>query len=374
MPLDCCPPCVYFLLVQIIDEELHPGAESIAPPIEAILSKELRHPHVVATLRCACRIIGPSGASQLPSSSCAAHTNRRSGAMGTDGSAATFTDDTARVFQAIGMGGCSGSSHSGGAPCVMPNRRDGESGLRSNNSSGVISDHDHDWLPCGFNTQRTHVARKFSSSMSTGDSDTVKPNATEAAVPAGIDRASQVVSIQQAKGDVTDSTARSLFTGLSGGTSNQTGSQSVWTTINLGSAPTGHRRSSLNRQSAGVEPAVAEAPAAVLGTPEGSDDNSEAYDDFDAGRDSNMSPFLLPPGSQQAGGGGACVTGFSGHSGPSGVSERWPQDEVLIRHQTWLVMEYCDRGCLQVGAQEGGACSLSWSCGHMLLPQGVLNL
>ncbi|GLC34060.1 hypothetical protein PLESTB_000832900 [Pleodorina starrii] len=346
--------------VKIIDEELPPGVESIAPPIEAILSKELRHPHIVATLRCACRIVSPTGSSRTASSSAVATTAaalRRSGMAANDGgSAATFSDDTARVSRAmtgVGTGSAvgtpSGGSMSGGMPCVVPRRRGGISGQGSSTSTGLP---DSGWLQGDLNAR---TSAQPNSAMGSAQSSKASQPAGDQGVAANGDGAAAAAANGAPAADG-DGAATNLLEGASQSPS-QRQSQAGWAIIDMGAAQAGHRPSSLARQSAAQGVAAAETPPAANGgeavTPEGSTDNSEAYDDFDAGRDSSMSPFLLPPGSNPAGGGGG-ATGLPGHSGPSGgPSEKWAQDEVLIRHQTWLIMEYCDRGCLQDAIDRG---------------------
>ncbi|GLI66067.1 hypothetical protein VaNZ11_009786 [Volvox africanus] len=327
--------------VKIIDEELPPGVESIAPPIEAILSKELRHPHIVSTLRCACRIIGPGGTSHAASGSVVPAINafRRTGPTGQEGSTATFSDDTARVSRAIenassGTGSVAGCV-SGGAPCILQKRRGDGADLVAGTSSGDASN--SGWL-------QGSLSRRVS------DRCMSRLNGASSAAD-GMARVADGAQAMALVADASDA-AQGVSPGLQSGTS-QSQSQAGWGIINLDNRQAGHHRSSLTRQSVGPDvttETVATGDGAAIA--DGSTDDSEAYDNFDAGRDSNMSPFLLPPGSQQAGGPGG-VTGLPGNSGPSGASEKWTHDEVLIRHQTWLIMEYCDRGCLQDAIDRG---------------------
>ncbi|KXZ51728.1 hypothetical protein GPECTOR_11g175 [Gonium pectorale] len=315
--------------VKIIDEELPPGAESIAPPIEAILAKELRHPHIVATLRCARRLITPSGSSRAVSTSAVVQSgrNRRSGAtsgnsgLATEGSMGAFSDDTARVSaqhnNAMGAGGSSGNSR---AISTMGQNPRGLSG----NNSGVASG-------------ESGVGSGLGGDPEAGG-------------------ASPFVAPADATGATQDTVLGTASTSqLASNAGSSVPSQNGWAIINLENGQAPRRRSSVANAAAGG--AAADGAGGADGqagndAPEDSTDNSEAYDAFDAGGDSSMSPFLIPPGSHQTGGGVAAGAGLASHSGGAG-SERWTADQVLVRHQTWLIMEYCDRGCLQDAIDRG---------------------
>ncbi|GFR42473.1 hypothetical protein Agub_g3381 [Astrephomene gubernaculifera] len=335
--------------VKIIDEELPPGVESVAPPLEAILSKELRHPHIVATLRCARRIVGPSGSSHAVSGSTLAALRR--GGDGSnltpDGSTGAFSDDTARVSRSVE--GANGPT-SVGASCLASRRRAGGSGLTGNSSS---CGPDGGWLQGSFNTRLGQSAAPGDTNSNNAGPSSSSPAGTTAASTCNGDSSaptSDMPSAQPSAVGLEGGASQALSQGLS-----QSQSQAGAVNCTLGGNASEADVCAL-RINTPASPSAAEdgtgAEGDIRDTSHGSTHESEAYDDFDVGRDSYVSPFLLPPGSQQAGGAGG-TSAMLAHSGMSGnTSGKW-QNEVLVRHQTWLLMEYCDRGCLQDAIDRG---------------------
>lgn len=292
--------------------------ESVAPPIEAILSKELRHPHVVATLRCARRVVGPSGSSYSVSGSVSAAIAAARGGLksGKGDKSGCFSDDTALACSGAASGVTrdggsitSGHGTSGGAQCIMPK----QSGESAGPEAGWLSE------PMdGRNSAGARGGVNASGSASTASASTGQGGATNSSSTASPSTPSEAASVQP-----------------SGSCEGQ--------------QPQGDRTSDGSARWAIIDKPAAE--EAVKDSGYDSDAASEAYDTFDdVGRDSNMSPFLMPPGSANDPAAAARAPGA--RSGEpvtnSGKPERWDSSAHLVRHQTWLLMEYCDRGCLQV--------------------------
>ncbi|PNW77428.1 hypothetical protein CHLRE_10g436100v5 [Chlamydomonas reinhardtii] len=342
--------------VKIIDEELPSGAESIAPPIEAILSKELRHPHIVATLRCARRIINPSGSSHGVSST----TGRLSRAALTGGgvtmtsggnhSRGGFSDDTARTASTLDNTSAAGVA--AGGSCVQPHTAVAGN---AQPSDGWLADEMPRSSPNGTAAPVVAAAKKQS-----GGSDGTAASGFTAAGTSGAMTGSGSGS------GIGASTAAESMAGDSSHVTNSAKAGSELSVNASANAPE-KRRADISLAAGG---SLAEGKAAHLRSasaaaphgPEGtavaaapaepaertSAEDSEEYDDFNcAGGDSNMSPFMMAPGS-------APPQDSAPRGGPGrGGSEHWPHDEVLVRHQTWLIMEYCDRGCLQDAVDRG---------------------
>ncbi|KAG2432963.1 hypothetical protein HXX76_008691 [Chlamydomonas incerta] len=342
--------------VKIIDEELPPGAESIAPPIEAILSKELRHPHIVATLRCARRIINPSGSSHAVSStggmSRAALTG---GVVGTtssgNNSRGAFSDDTARAMSTA-AGVVDGAAAAAGS-CVLPRTA----------AAGTVQPSDG-WLPDEMPRSSPNGSSPNGGAMAKKQSGASESTAGSSVAVPGSGSGSGTGATTAVGSTATDSPL--VNNSANGGSelsanASANASENRWAIINLAAGGSLAEGKKARRRSTSAAPADPEAAAAAATTvaadataePAGpqeptSTDDSEAYDDFNcAGRDSNMSPFMMPPGS-------APPQDSGGRGGPGrGGSEHWPHEDVLVRHQTWLIMEYCDRGCLQDAVDRG---------------------
>ncbi|KAG2501254.1 hypothetical protein HYH03_001061 [Edaphochlamys debaryana] len=337
--------------VKIIDEELPPTAESIAPPIEAILSKELRHPHIVATLRCARRMIGPSGTSTAVSSQSGlprASRNANS-SMKTDTNSGNFSDDTAHMSQSTPTT----VTNSANVTTAINSAAAASNSAATNSAAHVLAELNAAGAPGSFTTTPPPPVVplvKSGPSLGAASASEATPLGTcedTSAFTAAAAAAAQALE----SGDGHNSAQP---TALKGASSSSTASQG-WAVIDFAQQPVPRRRSTARTEGpheAKPELAKPEAEAgagvgAVAVSSPNSTDDSEAYDDFDAGHDSNMSPFLMPPGSKPVGSG-------IPHSGASG-SGKWQAEDPasLVRHQTWLIMEYCDRGCLQDAIDRG---------------------
>ncbi|PNH11410.1 Mitogen-activated protein kinase kinase kinase 13-A [Tetrabaena socialis] len=291
--------------VKIIDEDLNSDAS--APPIEALLSKELRHPHIVATLRCARRVIGAAGVSRTPSAAHSAATTSRSVAtlggrkLGSpDGSTGAFSDDTANAAASKGDSG----GFAVGSGCAAELCGSGGSGVGA--SGGLVPV----FMPSG-----------------------LKPGGSTGSGRGGGIRSAGHASQAAGPGSSASHATWQAATGSIGSASHAAPSSQAGWAVGGGSAGGAGGCGQGSRGECEV--------------------TDEAYDDFDdVGRDSALSPFMMAPGSQppQSGLGPALRGG-----GPKGaVGDQWQTEEGCpLRHQTWLVLEYCDRGTLQDAIDRG---------------------